>query len=203
MLKYLSAYKTCLNCHYLEYSILLCCIKIIMLLSYLFQWLIFISVWLSTCGWLGRAFIINTPPPLKKKILVYQKIVSVIFAYENSYWIVLKENTDIVNIFKRPNSDCSILGTYDLLIWWLTALPSASGRVRNIFLCNNTLKIVDQFAFQTSTYQSGNAWGEPRHAGNFLGANLAADRLGGSVQVCIPFIFHILVIKLPHYFFFC
>jgi hypothetical protein len=74
--------------------------------------------------------------------------------------------------------------------------------VRNIFLCNNTLKIVDQFAFQTSAYQSSNAWGETRHTVNNLGVNLAADRLGGSVQVCIPFIFHILVIKLPHYLFF-
>ncbi|XP_071169437.1 casein kinase I-like isoform X4 [Mytilus edulis] len=36
---------------------------------------------------------------------------------------------------------------------------------------------------KTNTYQSGNAWGEPRHTGNYLGANLAADRLGGSVQI--------------------
>ena len=36
---------------------------------------------------------------------------------------------------------------------------------------------------KTSAYQSSNAWGENRHTGNNLGVNLAADRLGGSVQV--------------------
>ena len=36
---------------------------------------------------------------------------------------------------------------------------------------------------KTSAYQSSNAWGETRHTGNNLGVNLAADRLGGSVQV--------------------
>ena len=36
---------------------------------------------------------------------------------------------------------------------------------------------------KTSAYQSSNAWGEPRHTVNNLGVNLAADRLGGSVQV--------------------
>ncbi|XP_041371763.1 casein kinase I-like isoform X3 [Gigantopelta aegis] len=35
-----------------------------------------------------------------------------------------------------------------------------------------------------STNQRGNAWGEqPRHSNNLLGANLAADKHGGSVQV--------------------
>ena len=42
------------------------------------------------------------------------------------------------------------------------------------------------FAFQTSSNPRGQAWCEPpRHTGNYLGANLAADRHGGSVQVIV------------------
>lgn len=101
MLKYLSAYKTCLNCHYLEYSILLCCIKIIMLLSYLFQWLIFISVWLSTCGWLGRAFIINTPPPPSKKKSWYIKKLFQLFLHMKIVIELCWKKTQILLIFLK------------------------------------------------------------------------------------------------------
>ncbi|XP_069137546.1 casein kinase I-like isoform X2 [Argopecten irradians] len=41
-----------------------------------------------------------------------------------------------------------------------------------------------QYKALPSSNQRGHAWGEaPRHAGNYLGSNLAADRHGGSVQV--------------------